>query len=110
MQVRRAFRAAFSPIGVCGSVVLVYGRLWLLRPRLSALGMRRYLSWGFVLPLSDGATNLNNALRPQEHGRIGSKRPAERLGGVGQDRVPTEIFARKQRSTVFSKKLEEMTI
>ena len=36
--------ATSSSMGVCGSVVLVYGRLYLRRP----------LSWGFVLPCSRG--------------------------------------------------------
>ena len=44
-------------MGVCGSVVLDYGRL----------GLRRPLSWGFVFPISDGGETPNNALSLREH-------------------------------------------
>ena len=31
------------------------------------------------------------------HGQVGSGRPAERPGGVGQDGVPTELFAQETK-------------
>ena len=37
------------------------------------------------------------------HGQFGSGRPAERPGGIGQDWVPTELFAQKTKASVPSK-------
>ena len=65
--VYRRSGATSSSIGVCGSVVLVYGRSGAISSSMRVcgsvvlvyrrLGLRRSLSWGFVLPLSGGGKN-----------------------------------------------------
>ena len=44
------------------------------------------------------------------HGRVGSGRPAERPGGVGQDRVPTELFAQKTKVYRTLQQIVEMSL
>ena len=41
------------------------------------------------------------------HGRVGSERLAERPGGVGQDWVPTELFAQKAKVTCIFQGVEK---
>ena len=50
--------ATSSSIGICGSVVLDY----------ALFGLRRSLSLGFVLPLSDSGKTSNNGQSPREDG------------------------------------------
>ena len=44
------------------------------------------------------------------HGRVGSGRPAERPGGVGQDCVPTELFAQKKKVYCTLQTHQEMSL
>ena len=56
------------------------------------------LIWGIIIPKV-----LHYIIQPVEsktrtyHGRVGSGRPAGRPGGVGQDWVPTELFAQETK-------------
>ena len=44
------------------------------------------------------------------HGRVGSERPAERPGGVGQDWVPTELFAQETKVHRSLQGIEETSL
>ena len=44
------------------------------------------------------------------HGRVGSERPAERPGGVGQDWVPTELFAQETKVHRSPQAIEETSL
>ena len=44
------------------------------------------------------------------HGRVGSGRPAERPGGVGQDWVPTELFAKETKVQRTFQRIEDTTL
>ena len=44
------------------------------------------------------------------HGRVGSGRPAERPGGVGQDWVPTELFAQEAKVPCTLQGIEETSL
>ena len=44
------------------------------------------------------------------HGRVGSERPAERSSEVGQDSVPTELFARETKVHRTFRGIEERSL
>ena len=44
------------------------------------------------------------------HGRVRSERPAERPGGVGQDWVPTELFAQETKVPCTLQGIEETSL
>ena len=44
------------------------------------------------------------------HGRVGSGRPAKRPGGVGQDWVPTELFAQETKVHRTLQGIEETSL
>ena len=52
---------------------------------------------GALLRDPTGQFPLSNPKPGSDHGRTGSGRPAERPGAVGQDWVPTELFAQKNK-------------
>ena len=64
------------------------------------------------LPINETSVNF----KPVEsktrtyHGRVGSERPAERPGGVGQDWVPTEVLAQETKVYHTLQKIEEMSL
>ena len=44
------------------------------------------------------------------HGRVGSERPVQRPGGVGQDWVPIELFAQETKVKSYLEGIEETSL